>query len=128
MWNIRVYRHFVTGEIMIYEQAMAFVDGESFHQRCANAHGHRADHLTTRRFWIENPTSGADREHSTHTNFSGSRVHADLYEMRAKGRLLVGFVEAAILDGVFRNDFAISCCMSQRCIAIAPRDLPLGKP
>ena len=45
--------HFVTGEIVVGEETGALVDCEFLHQRRANAHGHRADHLAASRLGVE---------------------------------------------------------------------------
>jgi hypothetical protein len=37
--------HFVAREIVIDEETQPLVDRERFHERPANPHGHRADHL-----------------------------------------------------------------------------------
>lgn len=52
--------HFIAGKIMIDEKAKALVDHQFFHQWCTGAHGHGADHLTARRFGIENAAGVAD--------------------------------------------------------------------
>ena len=77
-------RYFVAGEIVIDEEADALVDDELLHQRGANSHGHRADHLATCRFWIEDAARGADGQHAPYADFGRGDIDTDFDEMRAK--------------------------------------------
>ena len=49
--DVGMDRHLVAGEVVVDEEAEALVDRELLHQRRADAHGHRADHLAARRSW-----------------------------------------------------------------------------
>jgi hypothetical protein len=59
--NVGVNRNLVAGEIVIDEEAGPLVDHQPFHQRRADPHGHRSDHLATCGFGIEDPTRSAAR-------------------------------------------------------------------
>src|ERR1700722_545510 len=84
MRNVGMDRHFVTGKIVIDEEAVALVDHELLHERRAHPHGHRADHLAARGLRIEDATGGAHREHAPDANFGRRGINADFDEMRAE--------------------------------------------
>src|SRR3546814_3522505 len=85
---------------MVDEIPKALGDDRFFHKRGAHAHGHSADDLASRGYGIENTAGGTYSEHSPHADFSRCGVYGHLDEMRAEGRLLVAFVQIAILNGV----------------------------
>ena len=108
--DIRVYWHFVAGEIMIDKKTEALVDHQFLHQRRADAHRHRPDHLAARRLRIENAAGGAYREHPAHPYLGGGGIDANLDEtdpisspMKAKGVGELGIcgVAAAVANAVY---------------------------
>ena len=117
-------RHFVAGEVVIDEEAAALVDREFLHQRRADAHGHRADHLAARRLRIEDAAGGADREHPPHADFRRCGVDADLDEMRAEGRLLIVLVEVAVFDAVLGDETAVAAASASGTLRLPERTWP----
>lgn len=94
-------RHFISRHVVVNEIAQPGIDGELLHQRRTKPHGHRADHLATRGFRVQNAARRADSQHPAHANFAGRHIHAHFDEMPGKGGLLILFIEIAELDAVF---------------------------
>ena len=63
--------HLVAGQVVIDEEAGPCIDREFLHQRGADAHGHRPDHLAAGGLGIENPAGSADGEHAPYPDFLG---------------------------------------------------------
>ena len=74
---------FVTGEIMVDEEAQSLVDHKLFHQRRADAHGHCANHPAARRLGVQDAARRAHGDHPPHTDLGRcGGVHADCDEVR----------------------------------------------
>src|SRR3546814_7480025 len=120
-------RHLIARKVMVDEIPKALVDDRFFHKRGAHAHGHSADDLASRGFGIENTAGGTYSEHSPHADFSRCGVYGHLDEMRAEGRLLVAFVQIAILNGVLGPQISLFCHIGQCETEIACAHISVGK-
>src|SRR3954452_10476622 len=89
---------------MVYEEANTLVHRKLLHQRCPDAHGHGADHLTACRLRVQNSSRGAHGEHASYPAFTGCGVNSYLDKMCAEGRLAVLLVKVAKFDEVLGND------------------------
>ena len=112
--DVGMDRHLVARKIVVDEETSPLVDRQFLHQRRADAHRHRADHLAARRFRIEDAPGRAHREHTPNPNLAGRCVDPDLDEMGREGRLLVRLGEIAVLDEVLRDKLACARGLGKR--------------
>jgi hypothetical protein len=115
--DVGMHRHLVAGQVVVDEEADALVDHQVFHQRRADAHRHRADHLAARRLRVQDAARPRTRPACAARALAGGASTADFDEVGAEGRLLVFLVQVAVFHRVLGHQFAARAACAAAALA-----------